>query len=726
MQKLIPFLILSLILITNISVTAADTTTISTLQIGKFGGDVRSIQFVNASTGYVVGDDLSNTNFNFIGKTTNGGASWFRLNVPQLNRRPNAVEFINVNTGFVAGSNGLMLRTTNAGSTWDSISVAPYAAELNDVEFIGSDTGYACGINTTAAPGTILKTVNGGLTWTINTVIRSTREAIYAYSNQLVITVGASGVVTRTTNGGATWDSLRFGTLALYSIDAVGFSKMYMTGSSQVVYVSTDRGANFTLAFDNGASPLYEVDFVDSLRGVIVGSNGVNYRTTNGGTTWDSTDVSQFSAQVLFTCLYKSPTEIFAAGGQGNILRSTNSGVSYDYVESSTRIHSIDFADANNGVAVGWRGTVLKTTNGGVNWSYIKAIQGFELYDVKTFSSNVFYACGGNGQFYKTTDGGNTFSNTSIGTTANTLKTMWWFNQNEGYVCGFDGNVAYTTNAGASFTTQYSFGTANNDIEDIFFINNTTGYVTGQLGKLAKTTDRLTWDSSGIDGPVNSTIWEMSWTSANTGYAGSLHGCIYKTTNGAVSWTLQNDTTGLRNLDVIDIEVLNDTSRGYAVSEGGKLYSLVNANSWKTYTTYINPFNGSETDLWGLDFVTNTPATASGFICGYEGALLKINVTPMTDLTVNNSLVNDYNLKQNYPNPFNPSTTISFDLPKDDFVKIKIYDLTGRLISTLINTQLNKGSYSVNFNAGNLSSGVYFYILETTDFKDTKQMLLLK
>jgi len=389
-KSLFPFFI-SLFIFQFSNIFAADTTTISTLQIGKFGGDIRSIQFVNASTGYIVGDDLTTSSYNFIGKTTDGGVSWFRLNVPQLNRRPNAVEFINANTGFVAGSNGMMLRTTNAGTSWDSISVAPYNAELNDVEFIGSDTGYTCGINTASAPGTILKTVNGGLTWTINTIIRSTREAIYAYNNQLVITVGASGVVTRTTNGGATWDSLRFGTLALYSIDAVGFNKMFMTGSSQVVYTSTDRGATFNLAFDNGIAPLYEVDFVDSLRGVIVGSNGVNYRTTNGGTTWDSTDVSQFTAQVLFTCVYKSPTEIFAAGGQGNVLRSTNSGVSYDYVESSTRIHSIDFADANNGVAVGWRGTVLKTTNGGVNWSYIKAIQGFELYDVKTFSSNVFF-----------------------------------------------------------------------------------------------------------------------------------------------------------------------------------------------------------------------------------------------------------------------------------------------------------------------------------------------
>jgi len=92
-KSLFPFFI-SLFIFQFSNIFAADTTTISTLQIGKFGGDIRSIQFVNASTGYIVGDDLTTSSYNFIGKTTDGGVSWFRLNVPQLNRRPNAVEFI--------------------------------------------------------------------------------------------------------------------------------------------------------------------------------------------------------------------------------------------------------------------------------------------------------------------------------------------------------------------------------------------------------------------------------------------------------------------------------------------------------------------------------------------------------------------------------------------------------------------------------------------------------
>jgi hypothetical protein len=85
-----------------------------------------------------------------------------------------------------------------------------------------------------------------------------------------------------------------------------------------------------------------------------------------------------------------------------------------------------------------------------------------------------------------------------------------------------------------------------------------------------------------------------------------------------------------------------------------------------------------------------------------------------------------YSLSQNYPNPFNPSTTIKFDLAKNGFVSIKIFDVLGREIKSLVNDNLNKGSYEVSFNAGDISSGVYFYKMESGDFSQIKRMMLLK
>jgi hypothetical protein len=86
----------------------------------------------------------------------------------------------------------------------------------------------------------------------------------------------------------------------------------------------------------------------------------------------------------------------------------------------------------------------------------------------------------------------------------------------------------------------------------------------------------------------------------------------------------------------------------------------------------------------------------------------------------------EYALNQNYPNPFNPSTTISYDIPTDGLVKMKIYDLAGREVKTLVNEIKTAGRYTVSFNGSSLSSGVYFYRIESGNFVQTKKMLLVK
>ncbi|HEX7356601.1 MAG TPA: T9SS type A sorting domain-containing protein, partial [Ignavibacteriaceae bacterium] len=88
--------------------------------------------------------------------------------------------------------------------------------------------------------------------------------------------------------------------------------------------------------------------------------------------------------------------------------------------------------------------------------------------------------------------------------------------------------------------------------------------------------------------------------------------------------------------------------------------------------------------------------------------------------------VDRYDLSQNYPNPFNPSTTIKFQIPKDSFVSLKVYDILGNEISTLINEQKAQGRYEVNFNASSLASGVYVYKIQAGGFISSKKMMLLK
>ncbi len=95
-------------------------------------------------------------------------------------------------------------------------------------------------------------------------------------------------------------------------------------------------------------------------------------------------------------------------------------------------------------------------------------------------------------------------------------------------------------------------------------------------------------------------------------------------------------------------------------------------------------------------------------------------------ISVNKSANYSYSLSQNYPNPFNPVTNINYTVAKDGLVKIKVYDVLGNEVCELLNQIKAAGSYTLQFNASNLPSGVYFYKLETDNFIDTKKMLLIK
>lgn len=104
----------------------------------------------------------------------------------------------------------------------------------------------------------------------------------------------------------------------------------------------------------------------------------------------------------------------------------------------------------------------------------------------------------------------------------------------------------------------------------------------------------------------------------------------------------------------------------------------------------------------------------------------RISNTNTSNITSNTQNAGSYYLEQNYPNPFNPATKIRFNLPKSQYVSLKVFDITGRLVTVLAEGKLESGSNTVEFNASSLSSGVYFYTIKAGDFFQTKKMLLLK
>ena len=98
----------------------------------------------------------------------------------------------------------------------------------------------------------------------------------------------------------------------------------------------------------------------------------------------------------------------------------------------------------------------------------------------------------------------------------------------------------------------------------------------------------------------------------------------------------------------------------------------------------------------------------------------------ITSVQQTNEVVQQFHLEQNYPNPFNPSTKIKFQIPSSNDVSLKVYDVLGREVRTLVNENLQAGSYETTFDASGLASGVYFYQLHAGEFTQTKRLLLLR
>jgi hypothetical protein len=118
--------------------------------------------------------------------------------------------------------------------------------------------------------------------------------------------------------------------------------------------------------------------------------------------------------------------------------------------------------------------------------------------------------------------------------------------------------------------------------------------------------------------------------------------------------------------------------------------------------------------------------TIRGWAVSATGGIIMYNeiITGISNNTGN--VPENYALSQNYPNPFNPSTKINFSLPKSGMVDLRVYDVLGREVAVLVNGMTQAGTNSVDFNASELSSGVYFYTLRAGDFTNTKKMLLIK
>lgn len=170
-------------------------------------------------------------------------------------------------------------------------------------------------------------------------------------------------------------------------------------------------------------------------------------------------------------------------------------------------------------------------------------------------------------------------------------------------------------------------------------------------------------------------------------------------------------------------------NNGYSVFDGTSMSAPICAGTValiiSKYPSYT-PTQVVNRLLLGVDSIYNINPSYVGLLGAGRINAYK-SVVPLTSINPNgNTVPSVFKLEQNYPNPFNPTTKINFSLPKSGLVKITVYDSKGSEVETLLNENKQAGSYTVNFNAMALSSGVYFYKITSGGFTDVKRMMLIK
>lgn len=194
------------------------------------------------------------------------------------------------------------------------------------------------------------------------------------------------------------------------------------------------------------------------------------------------------------------------------------------------------------------------------------------------------------------------------------------------------------------------------------------------------------------------------------GFNGTSPGCSGSSCHALEDGLVSASVTGL------DVAItVNTTSSvaGELVDANGTVVAVNNS-------TGNNPFTltapGPGTYTVNAGFKSPSPRR-------WDSVLVNISIT---DVGENPSNPTEYKLYDNYPNPFNPSTTLRYSIPEASFTTIKIYDALGNEVSSLVNETKSAGTYEVEFNATDLSSGIYYYSLQAGSFNQTKKMILIK
>lgn len=271
---------------------------------------------------------------------------------------------------------------------------------------------------------------------------------------------------------------------------------------------------------------------------------------------------------------------------------------------------------------------------------------------------------------------------------------------------GYDyATIKYSPSGETVWVRRYN-GTAN-DIDEAYDIavdNSGNVYVTGESNGQGGSIDFVTikYNTDGVE------QWVQRYNGTESAYD--------------IAYSIALDDSG-------NVYVTGESNSGnpFYVDFATVKYNSAGVEQW--VQKYNGPVNsGDYAKVVTVDGLGNVYVAGHSPGIGFNYDILTIKYSQnITSVYESNNIISDsYSLNQNYPNPFNPSTTISFSVPNEEFVYLKVFNSLGEEVAELVNETKPSGNYEINFNASGLSSGVYLYRLQAGEFSTTKKLLLQK
>lgn len=659
-------------------------------------------------------------------RSTDEGASWSLVSESSWNRIT-AITISQNNTVFVGTYGTGLYRSTDNGTSWLKLNINSNFDDIQAIANGGDGIIYAgCGTVGGQSIGIFCST-NNGEQWSLISTIYPYN---YVYSlfvslNQTIIASLQDSGIVRTTDNGVTWNSVRLepassfvGTLSgeIFCTN-VGWSEF---GVSQ----STDDGQTWNQV-NTGLPDSAIVCIASNLVGeLFVGHSTGIYRSLNNGNTWDKIS-NNFGSYSVLNLVYFNNQKLFAGTQFDGVLRSSDNGIDWELTnypsDDNLPIKTIFIQNNENifvSVEAGYGYILYKSSDGGLSWH--PAIDGLDTYNVSTLSmnkisGNLYIGSFPHG-FYLSSDEGTTWVSRNTGLTNTFIQTLSTNMNGDIFAGTYFGGVFRTTNEGLQWQEVNNGITYTNIVSLIVLSDGTILAGGGAVPSGGNATFRSTNNGDNwhmvLDKPC------LSFTQIPGGKLFALVKLdvqqIWVSTDGGENWTNPNQGSE------IFPELLTSNSMGYLLA--GSYWSLYISGDEGMHWQEMEPLpDFAPVSCLAFDSLNYL------YVGTWEKGLYKSVIPVITSLNEDSKINPDeFMLYQNYPNPFNPVTKIKYSIAAPGMVQIKIFDLFGSEIKTLLNEYRQTGIYELEFNASNLPSGVYFYRMIIGSYSETKKLILLR